>query len=861
MRQHQVQRVAAQLRRRGSHSGVVVVGGAGVGKTTLARNALRAARGPVRWVAASETARGIPLGAFAHLVDAGGESEPHTIVRAARERLLSEPNALIGVDDAHMLDELSATVVHQLAIEHAAGFVVTVRTGTEIPDAVTALWKDDLLARVDLTAFTRDEVAAVVEAALGGPVESVSIDRLYRTSQGNPLYLRHLVEGAVATEHLRRVAGVWQLRGATVITQQLSALVSARLADLPALALDVGALLAFGGTLDVDTLAAMRDRKAIEEAERAGIARVGGPPDRLTAALSHPIYGEVIRDRTGVLDAQRIRGELVRTLSAAPLAHVSDRIRLVTLAIDSDEPPTLDDLLDAAADALRLGDVVVAARFARRATELGGDVRAVTLLAAALAWQGQGEAAEAELAAVDDSNLGELELMVWAIPRASNLYWVLGDSAAASTLVENVRARVSVPLGLDFLEMFHATFTDRLPDALRAAREVLASPLVIPLVHGWAAFTAASASSQMGRLEEVAGLVEEGLDDATRSTSGLLRFNLGLAEIPALLAAGPVADAEAAARRYLELTVGQQPARGKAGVLLGTVYLRAGRLAAARSEFTEAIAALRGVGYVWEFLASASLCETCAALGDTAAAKEALARAERLVAGTHTLFDAELRTARGWVAAAQGLTSDAIGEWSAAADAAIRSSRTAVAAEAMFAAVRLGDVAVAPRLAQLAADVDGEAVQVQARQAAALAAADGAGLLAVAVRWEELGAELFAADAAASAAAVYTKAGDRRGKVEAAGMAARLAQQCDDAKTPALVAEANPLPLTARERETASMVALGLSNKEIADRLTVSVRTVEGHIYRACTKLNVPDREALAHAITRVTGGGGDTSK
>ena len=64
---------------------------------------------------------------------------------------------------------------------------------------------------------------------------------------------------------------------------------------------------------------------------------------------------------------------------------------------------------------------------------------------------------------------------------------------------------------------------------------------------------------------------------------------------------------------------------------------------------------------------------------------------------------------------------------------------------------------------------------------------------------------------------------------------AQLAQQCDDATTPAPVAEANPLPLTARERETASMVALGLSNKVIADRLTVSVRTVEGHIYRACT--------------------------
>ena len=49
---------------------------------------------------------------------------------------------------------------------------------------------------------------------------------------------------------------------------------------------------------------------------------------------------------------------------------------------------------------------------------------------------------------------------------------------------------------------------------------------------------------------------------------------------------------------------------------------------------------------------------------------------------------------------------------------------------------------------------------------------------------------------------------------------------------------AHPLPLTVREREIANLVAAGLSNREIADRLTVSVRTVEGHLYRACIKLD-----------------------
>jgi DNA-binding CsgD family transcriptional regulator len=32
-----------------------------------------------------------------------------------------------------------------------------------------------------------------------------------------------------------------------------------------------------------------------------------------------------------------------------------------------------------------------------------------------------------------------------------------------------------------------------------------------------------------------------------------------------------------------------------------------------------------------------------------------------------------------------------------------------------------------------------------------------------------------------------------------------------------------------------TLAAIGLSNRQIADRLTASIRTVEGHLYRACT--------------------------
>ncbi|MBV8941443.1 MAG: helix-turn-helix transcriptional regulator, partial [Solirubrobacterales bacterium] len=54
------------------------------------------------------------------------------------------------------------------------------------------------------------------------------------------------------------------------------------------------------------------------------------------------------------------------------------------------------------------------------------------------------------------------------------------------------------------------------------------------------------------------------------------------------------------------------------------------------------------------------------------------------------------------------------------------------------------------------------------------------------------------------------------------------------------------IELTAREAQLVQMAAQGLTNAQIAERLVLSVRTVESHLYRAMRKLGVNDRRELA---------------
>jgi DNA-binding CsgD family transcriptional regulator len=155
----------------------------------------------------------------------------------------------------------------------------------------------------------------------------------------------------------------------------------------------------------------------------------------------------------------------------------------------------------------------------------------------------------------------------------------------------------------------------------------------------------------------------------------------------------------------------------------------------------------------------------------------------------------------------------------------------------------------AARLRELEAIVGGPRARLAARFAAALHADDAGELSALSEDFERMGDRLAAIDAAAHAAIAYRGRELRGSALGCSTRAQTLAEQCGGATTPALRAAAEPLPLTDREREIVMLLGEGLSAREVAERLILSVRTVEGHIYRAMTKTGTSTREELTALV------------
>ena len=96
------------------------------------------------------------------------------MVAALTASMIAE-RLLLGVDDAHLLDDASAALVHLLVTSGAASAIVTVRSGEQAPDSVVSLWKDGPAPLVVLQALSRAEVETIVTTVLQDPVDGATL--------------------------------------------------------------------------------------------------------------------------------------------------------------------------------------------------------------------------------------------------------------------------------------------------------------------------------------------------------------------------------------------------------------------------------------------------------------------------------------------------------------------------------------------------------------------------------------------------------------------------------------------------------------------------------------------------------------
>src|SRR5579863_2996525 len=293
----------------------VLAGEAGVGKTRLAAEAAKSAAelgfATARAVA-SRSAAAIPFGPFARLLPEAGRSPADLLglLRQASDAILEragpQRRLLLVVDDAQLLDDGSAALVHQLVHERSCSVLASLRTPGPAPDPVTALWKDGLAERIELRCWTHKQTEAVLAKVLNGPVAAGTVRQLFEVSRGNALYLRELLIGAVESGALTEAGGIWTLRQPLTAPGRLVELVASRLAGLTPETVAVIELLAAGEPVGMPILERLTDPVGLENAEAQGLVVVRQDGRRTEARLAHPVYGEALRQSLPRLTLRRV---------------------------------------------------------------------------------------------------------------------------------------------------------------------------------------------------------------------------------------------------------------------------------------------------------------------------------------------------------------------------------------------------------------------------------------------------------------------------------------------------------------------------------------------------------------------------
>ena len=299
-------------------SGVLLAGRAGVGKTRLIREVLHATPDHhVEWVTASESVRPLPFGAFAHLLPSNLHDVEQVdllgVLGHGLQRRAEGRPVVLAVDDVHLLDGLSAGFVDYVAIRGLATVLLTLRSGSALPDALEDLCRSGDIPRLELQALSRSEFDEMLERALDGIVEGVSLERMWDATRGNVLFARELLADIVEAGELRQIHGVWRWTGGVGPAPRLQGAIAGRLAGLADSGRGFLELLSVGEPLALRVAEQMTSDGVLIDLERRGLIAVVDE-DVPSVRFTHPLFGEILRAEMPALLRRQINRQLADVL-------------------------------------------------------------------------------------------------------------------------------------------------------------------------------------------------------------------------------------------------------------------------------------------------------------------------------------------------------------------------------------------------------------------------------------------------------------------------------------------------------------------------------------------------------------------
>lgn len=850
----------------------MVSGLAGVGKTRLVAEMIErlALLGvPTALIVGTRAGSTLPLGALAPLLGRPLRADQASLLDLAREALSSlsaKRGFVLFVDDAHLLDDVSAMVVHQLILRGATHVVVTVRIDEPTPDAITALWKDDLVVGVELAALDRAAMVSLVEGGLGGPLEGATGEQLWKASRGNPMMLRELVRGASEGAALQFDHGLWRLVKPLSVSRRLIELVESRLGELSGPERECVELLALGEPLSAHTLNDIVGPAAPIELERRGLVIVETLDARVEVRLAHPLYGEVAIRSLPVLRGGLLRKRLADVVTASGMRRRQDMLRVATWLLDCGEPLPPKLAASALGEALVAQDLSLALRLARIAASTNSP-HDVIMLGVVLNELGRHSEAETGMQTlIDEVDLDAEHLAIAVMKRATSLFWGLDRSGdALAVLVDGGNRLRSLP--------GHEAWAQELIGQ-RCSFEVLRGNPRVALALGEGVLATAVgrtrvealvgcgvASFLVGQLHHSIALAKEALllhteigEHYSLSLPGIHVVSMTMA----LTELGLFAEAEAVASKAYDETLRIGSLRGQAwfAAQRGRIALRRGQAASARIRFEDGGVAAAQVGlsglHRWCLAGSAM---ASAILGDVTTAQERLNQTWGIPSALKVMDHEVDRAAAALDRANRDIERARSRLWSAA-DAASASGSAVLELSCLHDLLRLGvpdTGGLAGRMERVGSQIDGPLAATLVAHARAASHVDArsraVALSEVSSGFAGLGANGLAWETARSSALDYLSVGDLRSAHRLRRRAELLAQHIEWGVSAGDIPELADITLTDRELEIAKLAAGGVTSRDIASRLFLSVRTVDNHLRRIYGRLGIAGRAELADVL------------